>query len=90
MSDQLANGRRFRLLKVIDDFNSECLATIPDFCLSGLRVIRELDAFMAQRCNTALLRVTQPEQVPSHLLCCRDRRESAIESNLNRFIGFRP
>ena len=38
VSDQLGNGRRFRLLNVIDDFNSECLASVPDFSLSGLRV----------------------------------------------------
>ena len=37
VSDQLGNGRRFRLLNVIDDFNSECLAAVPDFSLSGLR-----------------------------------------------------
>jgi transposase InsO family protein len=42
VSDQLANSRRFRLLNVIDDFNSERLATVPDFCLSGLRFIRKL------------------------------------------------
>ena len=49
VSDQLANGRRFRLLNVIDDFNSECLAAVPDFSLSGLRVIRELEKIMAVR-----------------------------------------
>jgi putative transposase len=49
VSDQLANGRRFRILNMIDDFNSECLAAIPDFSLSGLRVIRELEANMAMR-----------------------------------------
>jgi putative transposase len=47
VSDQLANGRRFRILVVIDDFNSECLAAIPDFSLSGLRVIRELERLIA-------------------------------------------
>ena len=49
VSDQLANGRRSRLLNVLDDFNSECLAAIPDFSLSGLRVNRELEAVMAVR-----------------------------------------
>jgi transposase InsO family protein len=29
VSDQLGNGRRFRLLNVLDDFNSECLAACP-------------------------------------------------------------
>ena len=49
VSDQLGNGRRFRLLNVLDDFNSECLAAVPDFSLSGLRVIRELEAIIANR-----------------------------------------
>lgn len=55
VSDQLANGRRFRLLNVIDDFNSECLASIPDFSLSGLRVIRELGAIIASRGRPAMI-----------------------------------
>jgi putative transposase len=28
--DQLANGRRFRVLNVVDDVTRECLAAIPD------------------------------------------------------------
>ena len=55
VSDQLANGRRFRLLNVIDDFNSECLAAVPDFCLSGLRVIRELERVMVIRGKPAMI-----------------------------------
>jgi transposase InsO family protein len=55
VSDQLGNGRRFRLLNVIDDFNSECLAAIPDFSLSGLRVIRELEAIIAIRGKPAMI-----------------------------------
>jgi len=55
VSDQLANGRRFRLLNVIDDFNSECLAAVPDFCLSGLRVIRELERIIAVRGKPAMI-----------------------------------
>ena len=31
VSDQLGNGRRFRLLNVIDDFNSECLRDVVPF-----------------------------------------------------------
>ena len=55
VSDQLANGRRFRLLNVIDDFNSECLASVPDFSLSGLRVIRELETIVAVRGKPAMI-----------------------------------
>ena len=55
VSDQLANGRRFRLLNVLDDFNSECLASVPDFSLPGLRVIRELEAIIAIRGKPAMI-----------------------------------
>lgn len=40
---------------MIDDLDSECLANISDFCLSVLRVIRELDAIMAQRGKLAMI-----------------------------------
>ena len=43
VSDTLTDGRRFRILCVIDDFSRECLATIVDNSLSGERVARELD-----------------------------------------------
>ena len=47
--DQLSDGRRFRILAVVDDFTRECLALIADTSLSGLRVGRELDAIIARR-----------------------------------------
>jgi putative transposase len=43
VSDALVDGRRFRILCVIDDFSRECLATVVDNSLSGERVARELD-----------------------------------------------
>lgn len=49
VSDSLVDGRRFRILCVIDDFSRECLATIVDNSLSGERVARELDAIAARR-----------------------------------------
>ena len=42
-SDALLDSRRFRILCVIDDFTRECLATVVDNSLSGVRVARELD-----------------------------------------------
>jgi putative transposase len=44
VSDTLTDGRRFRMLCVIDDFSRECLALVADTSLSGQRVVRELDA----------------------------------------------
>ena len=43
VSDQLANGRRLRVLNVVDDFLRECDLKIVDFSISGNRVSRELD-----------------------------------------------
>jgi len=47
--DQMANGRRFRILNVVDDVTRECLAAIPDTSISGQRVARELTALIARR-----------------------------------------
>ena len=47
--DRLANGRRFRVLNVIDDVTKECLAAIPDTSISGKRVVREMRAIIERR-----------------------------------------
>lgn len=49
VSDTLTDGRRFRILCVIDDFSRECLATVVDNSLSGERVARELDSIAERR-----------------------------------------
>jgi len=49
LSDAMTDGRRFRILAVVDDFTRECLCLVADTSLSGLRVARELDAVIAQR-----------------------------------------
>ena len=36
VSDALSNGRRFRVLAVVDDFTRECLGLVADTSLSGL------------------------------------------------------
>ena len=49
MHDQMASGRRFRVLNVVDDVTRECLAAVPDTSISGHRVVRELTQLIAQR-----------------------------------------
>jgi putative transposase len=49
VSDQLTDGRRFRVLTVVDDCTRECLALVADTSLSGLRVARELSQLITQR-----------------------------------------
>ena len=45
----MSDGRRFRILAVVDDFSRECLGLVVDTSLSGVRVARELDAIIARR-----------------------------------------
>lgn len=49
VSDSFTDGRRFRVLAVVDDFSRECLALVADTSLSGLRVTRELTHLIQQR-----------------------------------------
>lgn len=55
VSDAFTDGRRFRVLAVVDDFSRECLALVADTSLSGLRVTRELDALLAIRGRPATI-----------------------------------
>jgi len=43
VSDSLYNGRRFRVLTIVDDFSRECPALEADHSLTGKRVTRVLD-----------------------------------------------
>jgi transposase InsO family protein len=47
--DQLASGRRFRVLNIVDDVTRECLAAVPDTSISGRRVVRELTELIRHR-----------------------------------------
>ena len=49
VSDAFTDGRRFRILAVVDDFTRECLALVADTSLSGVRVARALDGLIAGR-----------------------------------------
>ena len=58
VSDALMDGRRFRILCVIDDFSRECLATVVDNSISGARVARELDGIAERRGRYPLMVVS--------------------------------
>ena len=49
VSDAFTDGRRFRVLAVVDDYSRECLALVADTSLSGIRVTRELDVLIKRR-----------------------------------------
>ncbi len=55
LSDAFVDGRRFRILAIVDDFTRECLALVPDTSLPGLRAVRELDTVIAVRGRPAMI-----------------------------------
>jgi putative transposase len=68
MSDSLADGRKIRILNIIDDFNRESLAVEIDTSLPALRVIRVLERLIAQRGKPANIRCDNGPEFISHLL----------------------
>jgi len=75
MSDSLVDGRRFRLLNIIDDYNRESLWIEVDTSLPSLRVIRVLDRLLDMRGKPLRIRVDNgPEFVSDKLqLWCEER-----------------
>ena len=57
VSDQLALGRRFRLLNIADDFNRECVGQLVDTSIAGRRLAR----FLGE--------VAQPRSLPASIVC---------------------
>jgi putative transposase len=55
VSDAFTDGRRFRVLAVVDDYTRECLTLVADTSLSGLRVATELDALIVWRGRPSMI-----------------------------------
>jgi len=55
--DFVSDGRRFRILTVVDVHTRECLGLVADTSISGIRLARELDGLIARR--------TKPQMVVS-------------------------
>lgn len=68
MSDRLTDGRRFRLLNILDDSNRECLAIEVDTSLPSLRVIRVLEKLIATRGCPVSIRCDNGPEFISHKL----------------------
>jgi putative transposase len=68
MSDALVDGRKFRVLNVIDDFNRESLAIEIDTSLPARRVIRVLERIIARRGKPTCIRSDNGPEFISHLL----------------------
>jgi putative transposase len=97
LCDTFTDGRRFRILAVVDDFTRECLALVADTSLSGLRVVRELDALIAIRgrparivsdngtelTSMAILRWSQEQRIEWHYIAPGKPQQNAFIESFN-------
>lgn len=80
MSDSLWDGRSFRLLNVIDDFNREVLWIETDTSLPALRVIRVLEQLEESRGLPLMIRTDNgPEFISSKLdMWCKEKKIALV------------
>jgi putative transposase len=97
VSDCFTDGRRFRILAIVDDFTRESLALIPDTSLSGTRVARELDALITRRgrpkacvsdngtelTSMAILRWSQESRIEWHYIAAGKPQQNAFVESFN-------
>jgi putative transposase len=80
MHDQLEDGRCFRLLNVIDDFNREALGIEIDFSLPAERLIRTLEQIIEWRGTPAALRCDNgPENISGRVQRWAEQRHIRME-----------
>jgi len=70
LGDALSDGRRFRILAVVDDFSRECLCLAADTSLPGVRVAREVDALIATRGRPLLCVSDNGTELTSMAILC--------------------
>jgi putative transposase len=75
MCDSLWDGKRYRLLNIIDDYNREVLDIVADTSLPTLRVTRTLDKLLLVRGKPDMIRVDNgPEFISDKLdSWCKDK-----------------
>ncbi|MGX1256948.1 putative transposase [Sinorhizobium fredii] len=79
MADRLEDGRQFRLLNVLDDFNREGLGIEVDFSLPAERVIRSLNQIIEWRGKPLAIRVDNgPEYVSGKLMEWAEKQGIAL------------
>lgn len=82
MSDQLASGKTFRRVNVIDDYNREGLGIDVDLSLSAPRVIRALDQIIEWHGRPATLRCDNGSEYISQALLERANRNRTTLSHI--------
>ena len=84
MADRLGDGRAFRLLNVLDDFNREGLGIEVDFSLPAERVIRSLNQIIEWRGKPETIRVDNgPEYISGKLLAWAEKSQISIQHILS-------
>jgi putative transposase len=79
MADRLTDGRQFRLLNVLDDFNREGLGIEVDLSLPAERVVRTLNQIIEWRGRPQSIRVDNgPEYVRSTLMAWAEKNGVAL------------
>ncbi len=80
MQDSLWDGRRFRLLNVLDDYNREVLAMETDTSIPSLRVIRVLEQLRESRGLPEMIRVDNGPEFISHKLdgWCKENKVDLV------------
>lgn len=93
MHDSLWNGKTYRLLNIIDDFNRQVLSIEADTSIPSLRVIRVLERLKEARGLPKMIRVDNGPELISHKLdiwCKTNKVELAFiqpgEPTQNAFI----
>ena len=76
MADQLANGRRFRILNLVDDYSRKCVGQIVDTSISGVRLARYLDE------------LGERQSLPNTLVCDNVLRQR-VRRSPGRSVGLR-
>lgn len=66
VQDAIDDGRRFRIFNVVDDFTRECLASVIDTSLSGIRVVRELEQLCLLHGRPAMIVSDNGTELTSH------------------------
>ena len=79
MADRLGDGRQFRLLNVLDDFNREGLGVEIDFSLPAERVVRALNQIIEWRGAPKTIRVDNgPEYISGTLMEWAENRSITL------------
>ena len=76
MSDSLWDGKRYRLLNIIDDYNREVLGIEAEISMPAQRVIRVLDSIIFSRGTPEMIRVDNGPEFISEKLdnWCKEKK----------------